>query len=68
MTTAVIPRAPVAMAIMALIPPAMLDLLSFLSIQHIRIHPSTYGNKAFFHLNNISSISLAKSQLNSHVS
>ena len=48
MTTAVIPRAPVAMAISALIPPAILDLLSPLSMQHLRIHPSTYGNKAFF--------------------
>ena len=46
-TTAVIPRAPVPMAINALIPPAMLDLLSDLSMQHLRIQPSTYGNKAF---------------------
>ena len=46
-TTAVIPRAPVPMAISALIPPAILDLLSVLSMQHLRIQPSTYGNKAF---------------------
>ena len=47
-TTAVMPRAPVPMAISALMPPAILDLLSFLSMQHIRMHPSTYGNTAIF--------------------